>query len=581
MSSVETIRLVIQGDSKGAQNALTLLGGSAQKADTMMGGFRRGLSLGSGQSITMRDRLGLLNQGFTKLKTQGLSGATGAAQNFGTALSGIGQFAIPAAAGIGAVALGVDILAKTLTTVVENGMTFVGQIASIARVSGMTADDSTKWWNRMRLVGIAADTGQRAMFMFQKSLYAARQEGSPTALAFQKLGVALKDANGKWRPMGPVLDEVRSKMSKLNDKTLLLGLGTDLFKKSFKDVQPMFTRTNREIKKYDGLIKDAHLKITDEELKQLKELNTHLRTLAERSSVAQIQVSTTLVPALEWMARKADLAWAAIDKLIAAWGRVLSLPGLSQAADAAKWFVGGLIPGKAAGGHVPPRPGGTLTILGEGGEGEDVVPASKRVAYAQRVLGAGATAGTLFIDWSEYYAKTLAANRPQLTATWANSDAVTKLETATKGLAAITEKGAEITAATISTYTAMTQAMLAGVSLTSTQLAEIASRGPSKLQKMYAKQYLANPPANAGQGYFQPGQTGKEVARARDAFDKALDKQAKPHKQNIPAPLQVHNHFHGPVVGGKAGLRELTDIVNRTLGPQVDRLQRGRFAAGG
>jgi len=43
--------------------------------------------------------------------------------------------------------------------------------------------------------------------------------------------------------------------------------------------------------------------------------------------------------------------------------------------------------------------------------------------------------------------------------------------------------------------------------------------------------------------------------------------------------LHVHNHFHGPVVGGKAGLRELTDIMSRSLGPQVDRLQRGRFAS--
>lgn len=42
--------------------------------------------------------------------------------------------------------------------------------------------------------------------------------------------------------------------------------------------------------------------------------------------------------------------------------------------------------------------------------------------------------------------------------------------------------------------------------------------------------------------------------------------------------LHVHNHFHGPVVGGKAGMRELTEIVNRTIGKQVAGLTRGRMA---
>ena len=43
--------------------------------------------------------------------------------------------------------------------------------------------------------------------------------------------------------------------------------------------------------------------------------------------------------------------------------------------------------------------------------------------------------------------------------------------------------------------------------------------------------------------------------------------------------VHLHMHFRGPVVGGKAGMRELLDIMSRGLGPQVDRLQRGRFAS--
>jgi hypothetical protein len=38
----------------------------------------------------------------------------------------------------------------------------------------------------------------------------------------------------------------------------------------------------------------------------------------------------------------------------------------------------------------------------------------------------------------------------------------------------------------------------------------------------------------------------------------------------------LHLHFHGPVVGGAAGLRELVGIVNGQLGPQTAALARGR-----
>ncbi|HNQ98516.1 MAG TPA: hypothetical protein PKN52_00870 [Trueperaceae bacterium] len=50
----------------------------------------------------------------------------------------------------------------------------------------------------------------------------------------------------------------------------------------------------------------------------------------------------------------------------------------------------GILPGFASGGTVKARRGGRLVLAGEGGEDEDFVPASQRVAYASRILGSGA-----------------------------------------------------------------------------------------------------------------------------------------------------------------------------------------------
>jgi hypothetical protein len=87
-------------------------------------------------------------------------------------------------------------------------------------------------------------------------------------------------------------------------------------------------------------------------------------------------------------------------------------------------------------------------------------------------------------------------------------------------------------------------------------------------------------PGMAGGGYI-PRSPGGTLLRVGEGRHDEVVAQVLPGKGKGAGvtELHVHNHFHGPVVGGKAGLRELTDIMNRSLGPQVDRLQRGRFAS--
>lgn len=385
-STLDTIRLVVTADSVGAQRALAQFGDSVKKTDTLMGGFRRGLSLGSGQAITMRDRLGLLGQGFTKLKTGGLAGASGAAQNFGTALSGIGKYALGAVAGLGAAAGAISLVASALTKVVTNGATYLGQIAKLGGVTGMAGQDALIWWNRMSMVGVAADDGARALTMFAKSMYAARTEGSPLAQTFAKLGVNLKDANGRWRSQASVLGEVRSKMSLMTDSTARMGIGMELFKKSFSAVRVMFTRTNAEIAKYDQLIKDAKLHISDADIAALKQYTTNMRSLAQRQALVSINSTNKLMPALNAMASIMDyiskLMASIIDKLTKMAKIDMGLPGFKQIEGAGKWILGG-IPGLANEGIVKARPGGTIVRLAEAGQDEVVLKRS-------RLLSAGA-----------------------------------------------------------------------------------------------------------------------------------------------------------------------------------------------
>lgn len=77
--------------------------------------------------------------------------------------------------------------------------------------------------------------------------------------------------------------------------------------------------------------------------------------------------------------------------------------------------------GMAEGGTVPARRGGTFILAAEAGEDEDFVPASKRRAYAKRVLGSGAgrqAGGPVFdLRGSQFYGEPT----PAIADRWANA----------------------------------------------------------------------------------------------------------------------------------------------------------------
>lgn len=86
-------------------------------------------------------------------------------------------------------------------------------------------------------------------------------------------------------------------------------------------------------------------------------------------------------------------------------------------------------------------------------------------------------------------------------------------------------------------------------------------------------------PGMAGGGYI-PRSPGGTLLRVGEGRHDEIVAQVLPGRgrQTAPPAVHVNLHFHGPVVGGKAGMRELSDIVKRDIMAGVSRSLVGQNA---
>jgi hypothetical protein len=289
VAAEEVLRLIIEGDSKGAQRALQELGGAVQQADTPFGAFRRGLSLGAGQSISLRDRLGLLGSGFGKLRTQHMGGLQGAMQNFGTALSGLG----PIIAGVG-VAIGtMGVFIAKAKASYESWMT---GLAQTSRATGMVEKDASILNATLRLSSVDVGAAQAGFGLFAKAVDAARSGVAASLAPFQRLGVSLKDAQGNVRPVGQVLTEVRDRLSQIKDPATMAGIASKMFGRGYRELLPWLTKGADKIREYTKYAKDLGLEMSGKSTEVFRKYRENQNKLSLGWEAIKINAYAALVP---------------------------------------------------------------------------------------------------------------------------------------------------------------------------------------------------------------------------------------------------------------------------------------------
>lgn len=425
MTAVEKMRLVIDGDSSGAKRALQSLGGDVRGLDrtttgansSMRGGFAKLSAAVKGSAAGFKSILkGDVKGGMTTLSS---------------AVGGLGGAGLVAAGGIAAATGAVVTLAAAAKKSVDAIKTIGGGLSTLKRITGLSDEALTGLYGQLRMTDTETKAAAAGIAKFGRALDDARGGGSSLAI-FQRLGVDVRDANGKLRDGNDVLGDTRRRLSEMKDAYERNAVAQSIFGRGFQSMGKWLTASQKDISRYDKIVAESGLSWGKKQQKTYAQFLVQQREMQFRWQLMWAVIGQKLLPLLERLYRQVllpmtkrigtiagilDMIPGKANAIKAAFTSMLgplypALDALGRMLDIIERIKGGgmtngdvrstaagiigaspfgdlikaVIPGFAAGGTVT-RP--TLAMIGEGGESEDIVPASKRVAYARGILGGG------------------------------------------------------------------------------------------------------------------------------------------------------------------------------------------------
>lgn len=155
------------------------------------------------------------------------------------ALHGVSKGAVAMGA---ALAAGVGIAIKFGNDSIKAFQGAAGEAAKLSRITGMTAEDSSRLGFAMKQTGIDVAAGTKAMTILGKTLEKAAGSEKSAAAITDALGFAFTDASGGVRDMSELLPEIADRFAKMDNGSEKTALALKLFGKSGADLVPLLNK---------------------------------------------------------------------------------------------------------------------------------------------------------------------------------------------------------------------------------------------------------------------------------------------------------------------------------------------------
>jgi len=468
-------------------------------------------------------------------KTQGVFGKYGAGLNKASNYAAVGVAALT------------GVIVKSVVTLEKQG----AGIAALKREIDITTEGASILSGEFQRYGIEATTGGVGIKKLAQSIDEARNGSKTAAAVFERLGISvdqLKSMSDTEAILATrdALAEMGSGADRTNMAVKLLGRGA-------LSMSAWYSTSAKDMAQTNKTLKDSGMVWSDEDLADYKKAVQAQREMQIALTGIQITIARDVVPAMTPMVRLFGAALRAVRPLapvlvpataaLAAF--VVVVKGamvIQSAAGAVRGFAVAVRASRLA------TSGATLSLVKWVAKVPAIITANVGLAASYTAVGLAAAAAGFAIY------EAIKAYQSWQTAT--NQAKATESAAATANEAAY--KGGHITQAQY-------EANKAGI-----------------IKDAYQTPWYMKSPASLLPGFASGGdfiaRGAQQIVVGDNPAGERVTVTPLGRKGAGVTELHVHNHFHGPVVGGKAGLRELTDIMNRSLGPQVDRLQRGRFA---
>jgi len=177
--------------------------------------------------------------------------------------------------------------------------TYAKSLDAMSRVTGMTSKQVSLIGGQMQLLGIDASRASTGMTYFSRNLDKARQGGKAQVEIFKRLGVSLKDSHGKWKDVGTVLTETRSKLASTKDSAERMNAALTLFGRGGKDLIKWYTASDEQVAKFNRELQKMGLVMGKGSTKAFRDYIEKQHELETTFLAVRIALGQKLIPILQ------------------------------------------------------------------------------------------------------------------------------------------------------------------------------------------------------------------------------------------------------------------------------------------
>lgn len=223
------------------------------------------------------------------------------AKAFGNGVKAVGKFG---AAAVGATAAVVGGLTKMAGSTAEA----MDDIDKMSQKLGISTEAYQEWNHVMDQSGMSIDTMKTGMRTLQQAMSGVNEEGEDTTEEFKKLGISVKDANGKMRSTEDVMNETIAALASMEDGAERTALATKLFGRAGTEMAPMLNSGAEAIEELKQEAHDLGLVFDEETVKSGAKLNDTMNNVKKSFEAVKNGLGASLMPVVQSFAEQL-LTW--------------------------------------------------------------------------------------------------------------------------------------------------------------------------------------------------------------------------------------------------------------------------------
>ena len=225
-----------------------------------------------------------------------LESAGDKASTFGEKVKNAGAIAVKGLTAIGSAA---GAATTALAGASVNAASYADDVLTMSTVTGVSTEKLQEYKYASELVDVSVETLTKSMAKNIKSMKGAQDGSKAYVETYQKLGVAVTDANGNLRDSETVYWECVDALGKLENETERDALAMQIFGKSAQELNPLIEAGSDRMKELGQEAHEVGAVMSGETLDALGAFDDSIQRLKGGAGAAKNALGTVLLPELQ------------------------------------------------------------------------------------------------------------------------------------------------------------------------------------------------------------------------------------------------------------------------------------------